>query len=151
MRESPKPTWFKRNRDEFDELAGGIYNNQNDKDLRIIINKRTYNLKNAKKFWKEVTTHKISKVEANKLYNKLIQKDIDVLKGKKSNDHRKYDILNILKNVNSVFTYDTYMHQKYVPGKAMFERSIAERNKLRKERLDEIKRKEKNINKDLFK
>ena len=33
----------------------------------------------------------------------------------------------------------------------MFERSIAERIKLRRERLDEIKRKEQNINNELFK
>ena len=33
----------------------------------------------------------------------------------------------------------------------MFERSIAERIKLRKERFDEIKRKEQNINNELFK
>ena len=33
----------------------------------------------------------------------------------------------------------------------MFERSIAERTKLRRERLDEIKRKEQNINNELFK
>ena len=33
----------------------------------------------------------------------------------------------------------------------MLERSTAERTKLRKERLDEIKRKEQNINSELFK
>ena len=33
----------------------------------------------------------------------------------------------------------------------MFKRSIAERIKLRKERFDEIKRKEQNINNELFK
>ena len=33
----------------------------------------------------------------------------------------------------------------------MFERSIAERLKLRRERLDEIQRKEQNINNELFK
>ena len=32
-----------------------------------------------------------------------------------------------------------------------FERSIAERTKLRRQRLDEIKRKEQNINNELFK
>ena len=33
----------------------------------------------------------------------------------------------------------------------MFERSIAERIQLRRERLDEVKRKEQNINNELFK
>ena len=36
-----------------------------------------------KKIWMEVTTHKATKSEAKKLYNKLIQKDIDALEGKR--------------------------------------------------------------------
>ena len=43
-----------------------------------------------------------------------------------------------------------YLHYKNVPKKIMFERSIAERIKLRRGRLDEIKRKEQNINHELF-
>ena len=54
---------------------------------------------------------------------------------RKSKDTRKYNILNILNNVGSIFT-DTYLHFKYVPKETMFERSIAERLKLRKERFD---------------
>ena len=34
-------------------------------------------LKNAKYFWTKVTTSKISRNEAKKLYRELIQKDID--------------------------------------------------------------------------
>ena len=41
--------------------------NQDDKDFKIIINKRTYDLKNAKKFWIEVTTRKIAKSETKRL------------------------------------------------------------------------------------
>ena len=49
-------------------------------------------------------------------------------------------MLNILKNVGSIFT-SAYLHYKNVPKERMFERSIAERTKLRKGRFDEIKRK----------
>ena len=54
----------------------------------------------------EVTTRKTSKSKAKKLYNELIQKDIDVLEREKSNDIRKYNILDILNNVGLVFTGD---------------------------------------------
>ena len=43
------PLWFRINKSEFDELISNIYNNQNNKDFKIIINKKTYDLKNAKK------------------------------------------------------------------------------------------------------
>ena len=80
----------------------------------------------------------------------MIKKDIDTLTKEKSNDIRKYNIMNILNNVGSIFT-DLYWHYcKDVPKETMFERSIAERIKLRKERCDEIKTKEQNINNELF-
>ena len=44
-----KPLWFKINEKKFEELTGDIYNNQDKNDFRIIGNKRTYDLKNAKK------------------------------------------------------------------------------------------------------
>ena len=44
------------------------------------------------------------KSEAKKLYNELIQKDIDPLKREKSNRFEKYNILNILNNAGSVYT-----------------------------------------------
>ena len=47
------------------------------------------------------------------------------------NDIRKYNILNLLNNVGSIFT-GTYLHYKDVPKETIFERSIAERIKLRK-------------------
>ena len=65
------------------------------------------------------------------LYNELVQKDNEALEGGKSNDIRKYNILNLLNNVGSIFT-GTYLHYKDVPKETIFERSIAERIKLRK-------------------
>ena len=75
------------------------------------------------------------------MYNKLIKKDIDTLEKLKSNRSEKYNILNILNNVGSIFT-GVYLHYKGVPEETMSERSIAERTKLRRGRLYEIKRKE---------
>ena len=80
----------------------------------------------------------------------MIQKDIDTLEKLKSNKPEKYNILNILENVGTIFA-GTYLHYKDVPKETMFERSIAERIKLRKGRLDEIERREQNINNELFK
>ena len=56
-----KPVWFKINKSEFEELTRDIYNNQDKKDFKITINKRTYDLNNAEKFWTETTTRKICK------------------------------------------------------------------------------------------
>ena len=43
-----------------------------------------------------------------------------------------------------------YLHYKNVPKETIFERSIADRIKLRNERSNEIERKEQNINNELF-
>ena len=47
--EPQKPLQFEINKKEFEELTGDIYNNQENSDFKIIRNKRTYDLKNAKK------------------------------------------------------------------------------------------------------
>ena len=57
--------------------------------------------------------------------------------------------MDIPKIVGSIFT-GTYFHYKDVPKEKLFERTIAERTKL-KGKFDEIKRKEQNINSELFK
>ena len=44
---------FEINKKGFEELTGGIYNNQDNNNFKIIINNKTYNLKNVKKnLWK---------------------------------------------------------------------------------------------------
>ena len=78
-----KLLWFEINEKDFEELTGNIYNNKDNNNFKIIINKRTYDLKHAKKIWTEVTTHKITKSEAKELYNELIQKEIDGLERSK--------------------------------------------------------------------
>ena len=99
----------------------------------------------------EIFTRKISKSEAKELHKDLIQAETNALNGEKSSDIRKYNILNILNNVGSVLSVDTYLHHKDVPKETLFEKSIVEKNKLRRQRLDEIERKEENINNELFK
>ena len=69
-----------------------------------------------KKFWTKVTTSKISKDEAKKLYKEFIQKDIDELEREKSNSIKKNNILEILKNIGAIFT-GTYLHYGEVPKK----------------------------------
>ena len=66
-REMQKPLWFEMNKKEFEELLRNICSNQDNNNFKIIINRRTYDLKNAKKIWKEVTTRKTTKSEAKKL------------------------------------------------------------------------------------
>ena len=130
-----KPLWFKINKKDFDELKGDIYNNQDNTDFKFNINRKTYDLENAKNFWTEVTTHKITKSEAEEMYNELMQKDIDTLEKSKSNKPGKDNILNILNNVGTIFT-GACLHYKDVPEETIFERSIVERIKSRKGRLD---------------
>ena len=110
------PLWFRINKSEFDELKSNIYNNQNNKDFKITINKKTYDLKNAKKNWTKVTTSKTSKNEIEQLYKELIQKDIDALEREKSNSIKKNNNLKILKNIGAIFT-GTYLHYGEVPKK----------------------------------
>ena len=78
-----KPLSCETNKKELEELTEDIYNNQHNNDFKIIINRRTYDLKNAKKIWMEVTTRRTTKSEAKELYNESIQKDIDTLERKK--------------------------------------------------------------------
>ena len=75
-----------------------------------------YDLKNAKYFWTKVTTSKISRNEAKKLYKELIQKDIDALERRKSNSIKKHNILKILENLGVIFT-GAYLHYREVPKK----------------------------------
>ena len=50
-REMQKPIWFEINKKEIQELARHIYKNEDNNDFKIVINKKTDNLKNAKNFW----------------------------------------------------------------------------------------------------
>ena len=145
-----KSWWFKTNKPKFEELTSDIYDNQNNKDFKITINKKTYDLKNTNKFWTKITKSEISKNKAEKFYKELIQKDFDALKRGKSNSTKKNNILEILKNINAIFT-GNYFHYRELPKEAIFERSIVDRVKLRKQKLDIINKNKEKINNELFK
>ena len=59
---------------------------------------------------------------------------INTLEREKSNGFEKYNILNILENIGSIFTGACFYY-KNVPKETMFERIIAERTKSRRGRL----------------
>ena len=82
----------------------------------------------------EVTTCKISKSETKKLYNELIQKDIDALDREKIDDIRKYNNLNILNNVGSIFT-GTYSHYENVLKETILEKKYRRENKFKKRKI----------------
>ena len=147
--EMQKPLWVKINRGEIEELKRNVYPNQDNNDFNIVIDKKPYNLKNAKKYLMEVTKRETTKNEAEKLYKESIQKDINALEQNKSNNPRKYNILDIFNNLDSIFI-GTYLHYKDVPKEITFERNIAERSKSRRGKIAEIEREEKNINNKLF-
>ena len=98
-----------------------------------------------------MTTGKISEKEALILYSDLIIPDIAVLeKSKSRSKDKRNEILNVLRNLKSVFSglyFYYYCEHKSEPES---EESIAERTKLRKQRSDEIAKKEKMINPELF-
>ena len=92
----------------------------------------------------KITTKKISKNEALKLYNNLIRPDVDALKQAKcKGKNKRNNILNILNNIESSLFEGAYYHYKDVSKKTEYERSIAEGAKLRTQRLDEVKKREK--------
>ena len=65
-------------------LTQDVYNNLNNDESKTTINKKVYDLKNAKKFLVKITTQKINKNEAHKLYSDSITPDITELKESKS-------------------------------------------------------------------
>ena len=72
-------------------------------------------MKNAKKFWVKITTQKTCENEALKLCNNLITPDIVVLeKSTSRGNNRKENVLNLLKNLESIFT-GVYLHYESVP------------------------------------
>ena len=120
----------------------------NNNEFKTTVDKKTYDLKNAGKFLTKIITQKISYDVAFELYSDLITPEITELentKGKGKN--KRYNILNVLKNLESVFT-GNYFRYKEAPSES--EESIMERTKLRRQRSDEIANKEKMIGPELF-
>ena len=81
----------------------------------------------------EITTKKISKNEACKLYNDLIKPDVDALKQVKGKGRNKRNnILNILNNIELSLFEVLYNHYKDLSKKTR-QSKIAEGTKLRRQ------------------
>ena len=125
--EIQKPLRVKINKNDFDLLIQDVYNNLNNDEFETTVDKKTHYLQSARKFLVKITTQKISKDVALNLYSDLITPDIAELEKTKGKDkNRRYSILNVLKNLESVFT-GVYLHYKDVPSES--EESNAERTK----------------------
>ena len=108
-------------------------------------------MKNPKKFLFKITIQKITEKKALKLYFDLIIPGTALLeKLKFKSKDKRNNILYVLKNLEPVFA-GLYFYHKVVSKETVFERSIAERKKIRIGRSDEIERKEQKINNQLFK
>ena len=111
----------------------------NKDEFKTTINKKVYNLNNAKVFLTRITTQKINEKDARDVYFNLIIPDIDELKNAKGKSiNKKNNILNILENLEPVFT-GTYFYYNDVPSES--KENIAKRIESIKRRLDEIKKK----------
>ena len=78
-----------------------------------------------------------------------MQKDFDALKREKSNSTMNNNILKNFENISVIFT-GTYLHYGELFKETKFERSIADRVKLRKQKFDIINKNKKKVNNKLF-
>ena len=142
LNEITKPLWIKLSRKDFISVIKDVVNNLDNKNYRTVINNNKYNLKNAEEFLLEIIK-KISKNEAPKLYENLIEPKVIELKRAKSSrgKNKRLNILNIYNNVESSIFKDVYFH--YFNKPKITEESIAERTKLRRQRLNRIEKNKK--------
>ena len=98
----------------------------------------------------KIVVKKICKNEARKLYKNLIEpKVIELTRAKSSRGkNKRLNILNIYNNVKSSIFEGVYFH--YFNEPVITKESIADRVKLRRQRLDIIEKKKKNIRNLLF-
>ena len=92
-----------------------VYDNLDKNEFKNTIDGKTYDLKNAKKILVKIATQKTCENQALKLCNNLITPDIVVLeKSTSRGNNRKENVLNLLKNLESIFT-GVYLHYDSVP------------------------------------
>ena len=98
----------------------------------------------------KIIIKKISRNEALEIYISLIKPDFYTLNNALSIGRNwGNNILATLDNIKSSLFYNVYFH--YQDKSSEIEESIAERTKLRRQRSDEIVKKEKKISLELFK
>ena len=134
-------------RSNFASLIKDVVNNLDNKDYQTKINNVNYDFKSAEQFLLKIVTKKVSENEAHKMYKNLIKPKVDELASAKGRDKDKRDnILIILENIESSIFDGYYYHYFDNLKLKTTEKSIAERTKLRRQRLDIVKKREKTIN-----
>ena len=119
------------------------------KNYQTAINKDNCDLKNAEQLLLKIATENINENEARKLYENLIEPKVDKLTSAKGKGKdKRNNVLDILNNIKLGIFEGCYYH--YFDKPKITEESIAERTKLRRQRLNMVKEKEKNINNKLF-
>ena len=117
------------------------------------MNNHAYNLKNSGMFLEEIITKKISENKACELFDDLIKRDIDAIeKGKGKGRDKRENILNVLRNLKSVFT-GICVHYNNAPkseSELKPEKIISERTELKRQRSDEIAKRGKVIDRKLL-
>ena len=145
LNEITKLLWIKLSRSDLASLIKDVVDNLDKKDYQTKINNDNYDLTNAEEVLLEIVTKKISKNEALKLYENPIEpKAVKLVKAKGRGKDKRNNILNILDNIKSIIFEGRYFHYDSSKSKTT-EKSISERRKLRRQRLDMVKEKEKNI------
>ena len=106
-------------------------------------------MKDAENNLLEIITKKLSKNEAHKLYDSLIKPDVDKLKNTSGREKdKRNNILMILDNLKlSLFEGVCFHHKDKSPET---EESIAERTKLKRQRVAEIVNENHTISLELF-
>ena len=150
LNEIIKPLWIKLSRKDFLSSVKDVVNNLENKNYQTMIRNNRYDLTNVEQFLLETITKKISKNEARKLYENLIDpKVIELTRAKDSmGKNKRLNILNIYNNVKSSIFEGVYFH--YFNKPKIREESIADRVELRRQRLNIIDKKKENINNELF-
>ena len=84
-------------RKDFISFIKDVVNNLDNKNYQTVINNNKYKLKNEEQFLLEIVVKKISKNDARKLYENLIDPKVIELTRTKSNrgDNKRLNILNI--------------------------------------------------------
>ena len=84
-------------RKDFISFIKDVINNLDNKNYQTVINNNKYNLKNEEQFLLEIVVKKISKNDARKLYENLIDPKVIELTRTKSNrgENKRLNILNI--------------------------------------------------------
>ena len=150
LNEISKRLWIEIPRNDFISLIKEVVDNLDNNDFQTTVNKRKYDWNNAEKYLLKIIIKKISKNEALELYNSLIKPDVRTLNNALNRGrNRRNNILAILDKIKSSLFDNVYFHYQDKLSEA--EESIAQGTKLRRQRSDEIAKKEKKISLDLFK